>query len=227
MILITGASRGIGKFLFDKFTEQGEIVYGTYFNEKSECSQNKKYFHLDVTDYGNAEEIINRLSPEINKFILINCAGNNYNCFTHKSSPLEWSKVIMTNLVGTYNMIRAALPVMREKLYGRIINFSSVVAETGIPGTSAYAASKSGLWGMTSSMAVENASKGITINNLNLGYFDIGMITEVSVDYQDLVRKKIPSGKFGDPENIYNAIKFIIESEYINGTSLDINGGLF
>ena len=76
-------------------------------------------------------------------------------------------------------------------------------------------------------MAVENASKGITINNLNLGYFDIGMITEVSVDYQDLVRKKIPSGKFGDPENIYNAIKFIIESEYINGTSLDINGGLF
>lgn len=227
MILITGASRGIGKFLFDKFTEQGEIVYGTYFNEKSECSQNKKYFHLDVTDYGNAEEIINRLSPEINKFILINCAGNNYNCFTHKSSPLEWSKVIMTNLVGTYNMIRAALPVMREKLYGRIINFSSVVAETGIPGTSAYAASKSGLWGMTRSMAVENASKGITINNLNLGYFDIGMITEVSVDYQDLVRKKIPSGKFGDPENIYNAIKFIIESEYINGTSLDINGGLF
>ena len=80
---------------------------------------------------------------------------------------------------------------------------------------------------MTRSMAVENASKGITINNLNLGYFDIGMITEVSAEYQDLVRKKIPTGKFGDPENIYNAIKFICESEYINGTSLDINGGIF
>ena len=133
----------------------------------------------------------------------------------------------MTNLVGTYNMIRAALPVMREKLYGRIINFSSVVAETGIPGTSAYAASKSGLWGMTRSMAVENASKGITINNLNLGYFEIGMITEVSAEYQDLVRKKIPTGKFGDPGNIFNAIKFICDSEYINGTSLDINGGIF
>ncbi|MBK8382396.1 MAG: SDR family oxidoreductase [Ignavibacteria bacterium] len=227
MILITGASRGIGKFLFDKFTERGDPVYGTYFSENSECSQNKKYFHLDVKDYANAEEIINKLSPEISKFILINCAGNNYNSFTHKSSPEEWSKVIMTNLVGTYNMIRAALPVMREKLYGRIINFSSVVAETGIPGTSAYAASKSGLWGMTRSMAVENASKGITINNLNLGYFDIGMITEVSAEYQDLVRKKIPTGKFGDPENIFNAIKFICDSEYINGTSLDINGGLF
>lgn len=227
MILITGASRGIGKFLFDKFTEKGETVYGTYFSENSECSKNKKYFHLDVRDYGNAEEIIQRLTPEISKFVLINCAGNNYNSFTHKSSPEEWSKVIMTNLVGTYNMIRAALPVMREKLYGRIINFSSVVAETGIPGTSAYAASKSGLWGMTRSMAVENASKGITINNLNLGYFDIGMITEVSAEYQDLVRKKIPTGKFGDPENIFNAINFICESEYINGTSLDINGGIF
>ncbi|MBK6537762.1 MAG: SDR family oxidoreductase [Ignavibacteria bacterium] len=227
MILITGASRGIGKFLFDKFTERGDPVYGTYFSENSECSKNKKYFHLDVKDYANSEAIINKLSPEISKFVLINCAGNNYNSFTHKSSPEEWSKVIMTNLVGTYNMIRAALPVMREKLYGRIINFSSVVAETGIPGTSAYAASKSGLWGMTRSMAVENASKGITINNLNLGYFDIGMITEVSAEYQDLVRKKIPTGKFGDPENIFNAINFICESEYINGTSLDINGGIF
>lgn len=227
MILITGASRGIGKFLFDKFTEFGENVYGTYFSENSVYSQNKKYFRLDVTDYGNAEEIIRALTPEINRFVLINCAGNNYNSFAHKSSPDEWEKVIMTNLVGTYHMIRASLPVMREKLYGRIINFSSVVAETGIPGTSAYASSKSGLWGLTRSLAVENAGKGITINNLNLGYFNIGMITEVSAEYQEVVRKKIPSGKFGDPENIFNAVRFICDSEYINGTSIDINGGLF
>ena len=123
-------------------------------------------------------------------------------------------------------MIRAVLPVMREQSYGRIINFASVVAETGIPGTSAYAASKSGLWGMTRSIAVENASKGITINNLNLGYFDIGMINEVSDEYQKIIKEKIPSGKFGDPKNIYNAVKFIMESEYLNGSSIDVNGGI-
>ena len=227
MILITGASRGIGKFLFERFSGEGEIVYGTYFSQNPEYSDNKKYFHLDVTDYREAEEIIKILKEETDNFKLINCAGNNYNSFAHKSSPEEWSNVIKTNLLGSYHMIRAVLPVMREKNYGRIINFSSVVAETGIPGTSAYAASKSGLWGMTRSIAVENAGKGITINNLNLGYFNIGMITEVSADYQEIVKKKIPTGKFGDPENIFKAVKFIFESDYLNGTSVDINGALF
>ncbi|MCB0726149.1 MAG: SDR family oxidoreductase, partial [Ignavibacteriae bacterium] len=77
------------------------------------------------------------------------------------------------------------------------------------------------------SMAVENASKGITINNLNLGYFNIGMINEVSEEYQQIVKKKIPTGEFGDPENIFNAVNFIFQSDYINGTSVDINGGIF
>ena len=115
---------------------------------------------------------------------------------------------------------------MREQGYGRIINFSSIVAQKGIPGTSAYAASKAGLWGMTRSMAAENAGKGITINSLNLGYFEIGMITEVSDEYQEVVKKKIPTGKFGDPKNILNALNFLIESDYINGSSLDINGAI-
>ncbi|MDQ3194781.1 MAG: SDR family oxidoreductase [Bacteroidota bacterium] len=227
MILITGASRGIGKFLFEEFTKSGENVYGTYFTENPELGNNGRFYRLDVSDYGEAENLITKLTPEIKNAVLINCAGNNYTCFAHKSLPEEWSDVISTNLIGTYNMIRAILPVMREQNYGRIVNFASVVAETGIPGTSAYAASKSGLWGMTRSMAVENASKGITINNLNLGYFEIGMITEVSDEYQQVVKKKIPSGKFGDPQNILNAVNFIISSEYLTGTSLDINGGIF
>ncbi len=227
MILITGASRGIGKFLFKEFSNVGEEVIGTFFADNKELEKDEKYFRLDVTDYEQAEKLINNLGERANKLILINCAGNNYNSFAHKSSPDKWNDVISTNLTGTYNMIRAVLPVMREQGFGRIINFSSIVAETGIPGTSAYAASKAGLWGMTRSIAVENASKGITINNLNLGYFDIGMISEVSEEYQDIVKSKIPTRKFGDPKNIFNAVKFIIESDYINGTSVDINGGIY
>ena len=227
MILITGASRGIGKFLLDEFTKNGEEVYGTYYSENKELEIDEKFFRLDVSDYQQAEKTISVIEKKIKKFILINCAGNNYNCFAHKSSPQKWNEVISTNLIGTYNMIRASLPLMREQGFGRIINFSSIVAETGIPGTSAYAASKAGLWGMTRSIAVENASKGITVNNLNLGYFDIGMIAEVSEEYQKIVKNKIPTGNFGDPKNIFNAVKFIIESEYINGTSVDINGGIY
>jgi NAD(P)-dependent dehydrogenase (short-subunit alcohol dehydrogenase family) len=97
-----------------------------------------------------------------------------------------------------------------------------------VPGTSAYAASKSALWGMTKAIAVENASKGITINNLNLGYFNIGMIEQVSQDVQDSIKKQIPvNNEFGNSMNIYNAINFLFNSPYITGTSIDINGGLY
>lgn len=227
MILITGASRGIGKFLFDELTKEGNDVYGTYLVENETFRGHEKYQRLDITDYGNVENVVESLKPAMKNIVLLNCAGNNYNSFAHKASLEKWKSVIDTNLTGTFNMIRAVLPVMREQGYGRIINFASIVAETGVPGTSAYAASKAGLWGMTRSIAVENATKGITINNLNLGYFNIGMITEVSDDYQQIVKKKIPTGEFGDPQNILNAVKFIISSDYLNGTSLDINGGLF
>lgn len=226
MIIITGASRGIGKFLMEEYSKLGKRLIGTYLNENSELNENNDFYRLDVKDYKSCENFIEEIKDELKEIVLINCAGNNYNSFTHKSSPEEWSNVIQTNLTGTYNMIRVLLPVMREQGYGRIINFSSIVAQKGIPGTSAYAASKAGLWGMTRSIAVENAGKGITINNLNLGYFDIGMITEVSDEYQTVVKKKIPTGEFGDPMNILNAVNFLITSDYINGSSVDMNGAI-
>jgi acetoacetyl-CoA reductase/3-oxoacyl-[acyl-carrier protein] reductase len=116
---------------------------------------------------------------------------------------------------------------MREQGYGRIINFSSVVAQKGIPGTSAYAASKAALWGLTKSIAVENASKGITINNLNLGYFDIGMIKDVPDEMLSIIKKSIPQQKLGEPENILKAVEFLINADYMTGSSIDLNGGLF
>lgn len=226
-VFITGASRGIGKFLFEKFSSDGLKVYGTYHSENPSLENDDRFFRLDVTDFERISAIAESLKNDIEKLVLINCAGNNYNSFTHKASVTEWRKVIDTNLTGTFNVIRAFLPGMREHNYGRIINFASVVAETGIPGTSAYAASKAGLWGMTRSIAVENASKGITINSLNLGYFEIGMITEVSEEYQKIVKQKIPSGKFGNPQNIFEAVRFLIEADYMTGSSLDINGGIY
>ncbi len=227
MLIITGASRGIGKFLFEKFVELGENVYGTYNSTKPETDKIEFFTKIDISDYKAVSNWISTLKNKISKLTLINCAGNNYNSFAHKADLDIWSQVININLIGTFNVIRAILPIMREEGYGRIINFASIVAQMGIPGTSAYAASKAGLWGMTKSIAVENATKGITINNLNLGYFDIGMIKEVPEKFQELIKEKIPTGNFGNPENIFNAVKFLRGTDYINGTSIDINAGLY
>jgi len=157
---------------------------------------------------------------------VLNCAGINYNAFAHKADPAAWAQVIKVNLIGTFNVINAVLPTMREQNYGRIINFASVVGQIGIPGASAYSASKTGMLGLTKSIAAENAAKGITINNLRLGYFDIGMISDVPEKFQQAIKDKIPTGKFGDPENIWNAVQFLRKSDYVNGASIDMNAAL-
>jgi NAD(P)-dependent dehydrogenase (short-subunit alcohol dehydrogenase family) len=160
------------------------------------------------------------------KIELINCAATNYNSFAHKANPYDWGEIIRVNLLGTFHVILALLPEMRKNNYGRIINFSSIVDRLGIPGTSAYAASKAGLLGLTRVLAAENASKGITVNNLNLGYFKIGMGCELPPELGNEIKKRIPVSEFGDPETIYNAVNFLINNSYVNGASLDINGGL-
>ena len=227
MIVITGASKGIGKFLFERFWEEREIVYGTYNSTFPDTEKIEYFTKVDISSIPSIKEWINKIEDKITRVILINCAGTNYSSFAHKSDIKKWIKVINVNLIGTFNVIHAFLPYMREENYGRIINFSSVVAQIGVPGTSAYAASKAGLWGLTKSVAVENAKKGITINNLNLGYFNVGMINDVPKEFQKAIKERIPSGNFGDPENIFKAVKFLIEVDYINGTSIDLNSALY
>jgi len=226
MILITGASRGIGKYLFDKFSESGEIVLGTYNKTEPASCNMKNYSSVQVDSLVSVQNWVNLIKDK-RKLVLINCAGINYNCYSHKVDMEKWKRVIDVNLVGTFNVINTILPSMREEGFGRIINLSSIVAQMGTPGTSAYAASKSGLWGMTRSIAQENASLGITINNLNLGYFNLGIINEVPIKYQEKIKESIPTHKFGEPIEIYNTIMNLISSPYINGTSIDINGALY
>ena len=225
-VLITGASRGIGLFLMQKMISQGHEAYGTY-NATEPLEELKPFFKkVDIANPAKVTEWITSTVKPADELVLINCAGINYNSFAHKSDIDKWKRVIDVNLTGSFTVINAVLPLMREKGFGRIINFSSVVAQKGIPGTSAYAASKSALWGMAKSIAVENVSKGITINNLNLGYFDIGMISDVPQEMLDVIKKTIPKKELGAPENIFEAVQFLIKADYITGSSIDINGGL-
>ena len=170
MIIVTGASRGIGKFLFERFVHLGENVYGTYNATCPEKGRMDLLTKVDISSFSEVSNWIEAIEDKISNLVLINCAGNNYNSYAHKADIKNWSDVINVNLVGTFNVIRSVLPIMREDGYGRIINFASIVAQMGIAGTSAYAASKAGLWGLARSIAAENATKGITIRGNSYSY---------------------------------------------------------
>ncbi|MCF8367451.1 MAG: SDR family oxidoreductase [Bacteroidales bacterium] len=225
-ILITGASRGIGKYLLNMFKNEGTEVFGTYFSTAPE-KKNSNLYKVNIGEYSEVKTWVEQVVKDGDQIVLINCAGTNYNSFAHKADLAKWKSVIDINLMGSFHLIHALLPYMRNVEFGRIINFASIVAQKGIPGTSAYAASKAALWGMTKSIAAENAKKGITINSLNLGYFNIGMITEVPEEFLNIIKKEIPKGDLGDPKNILDIVKFLINSDYTTGTTFDINGGLF
>ncbi len=224
MIIITGASRGIGKYLFDSYINK-ESVIGTYNNSKP-LKKLDNFVKLDVCNTKEINDFIEINLENLKDITLINCAGISYNSFTHKSDPEKWRKVIETNLFGTYNFIRSVLPIMRTQKFGRIINFSSVVASKPTPGVSAYSASKSALWGLSKSVAVENAALNVTINNINLGYSELGMIETVPEEYRKNIIAQIPAGKLCEPKDILNTVQFLRETQYITGSSIDLSGGL-
>ena len=223
MLLITGAGSGIGKFLVDHFGKLGPLA-GTYRSSKID---DPRLSRVDIQNFAEVEKWRSSFSPDtLQKLVLINCAGINYNSFGHKADVNEWRKVIDTNLIGTFNVIRAFLPAMREQGYGRIINFGSVVSQKGVMGTSAYAASKSALHGLAKALAAENAAKGITVNTINLGYCDIGMgISQISPPQKAELVTRIPAGRFGTADEILSTVTFLINTEYCNGTDIDLSGG--
>lgn len=223
MIVIIGASKGIGKFLFQSFQTSGENVIGTYNSTTENTIDLTK---IDVTNFEQIAEWVASIKESLSEITLINCAGISYNSFAHKSDPEKWKQVIDVNLVGSFNCIRAFLPTMRAQKFGRVINFSSVVAAKGTPGISAYAASKSALWGMSKSLAQENAALNITINNINLGYSELGMISQVPKEFLDKLVGQIPAKKLCEPKDIFSTVKFLMECDYMNGSSIDLNGGL-
>lgn len=224
MIVITGASNGLGKFLLEKFRAKGYSVIGTYNSTYLNIEGLSK---VDITDYEQVSSWLNKQTAELNNIILINCAGISYNSFAHKADCLKWRKVFEVNVFGTFNVIRYLLPLMRSQKYGRIINFSSVVAQKPTPGISAYASSKAALTGLTKSISAEVGKLNITINNINLGYVNIGMgIEEVPKGFKEKIKSEIPSGVFCNPVDVYEAVNFIINTPYLNGSSIDLNGGL-
>lgn len=221
-IIIIGASKGIGRELYKLFCQHGYDVTATYCFTRVD---DVHYVYLDNTDVIAVQGFADSFKGE--NVVLINCAGISYNAFAHKSDLIMWKRVIDVNVCGTFNVIRAFLPYMRKKEWGRIIVFSSVVTKYPTPGVSAYVASKAALGGLVKTLSCENASKHVTVNALNLGYTDAGMgVNDVPAEYRDKMMSLIPEKRFCTPDEIFNTIEYLIKTEYVNGASLDINGGL-
>lgn len=220
MIIIFGASGGIGQYLYDKFLSQGERVAGTYWrNRKVGLHQ------VDITDSDQITMFLRNLG-DIGNCTVINCTGIPYSQILHKAHPLDTEQVIGVNLIGAINVVQQALPLMRSCGFGRIILFSSVVAQKGIPGTAVYAASKAGLWGLAKAVAAENASKGITINCINLGYSELGMGDyAINPAMKEQLRQAMPTKEFCHAEGIFQTVQFLKDNADMNGASVDVNGG--
>lgn len=224
-ILIAGASGGIGKYLAEHLSQAHEVL-GTYNSRKPDHECSYSMYKVDVTCEKDVANWINTTCSEVDDLALIYCVGINYNCMMHKSEADKWEAVIGSNLIGIRHVLRYLLPLMRVKKSGRIVLLSSVVPIIGVAGTSAYSASKAAMWGLSKAVAMENANFGITVNTINLGYFNIGMICDIPPDKLNKIVNSIPIGHLGDPRNIVDTIEYLIKADYVTGSQINLNGGL-
>ncbi len=238
VVLVTGASRGIGKAILNKFAKHGAFVIGTATTETSADIITKNVTADNNTGIGLVLNIADKLS--INDFshklkdlnapcILINNAGITCDNLLMRMKDDEWEKVINTNLTGMFHVTRLCMRAMMKQRYGRIINISSVVGLSGNPGQSNYSASKAGMLGFTRSLAREVGSRGITVNAVAPGFISTEMTDELTDDIRDSILNQIPLARLGHPEEIANVVDFLSSDQaaYITGQTISVNGGMY
>ena len=177
---------------------------------------------VDITNRGQLENFLNE-----HKFdIVINMASKNSDGQLHNQYYDAVKSQIDTNVYGDYNLLRYAIPSMRTKKYGRIIYMSSILSRKPVFGTGIYGATKAFNDHLIRTAALENAKYGITINSIQAGYFDGGMAERIPEEIMAKIIKTIPLKRVGQIQELYNTMKFLIETEYITGANLPIAGGL-
>lgn len=236
-VLITGATGGIGRSICKLFQKQGAqlAIVGRDINKLNDFKQKElpdgdvKVYAVDLSNENNIADLIEKVEADCGKIdVLVNNAGITQDNLSLKISSEAWHKVLDTNLTSSFLLSKAVLPCMLKHRFGRIINMTSVVGVIGNAGQTNYAASKAGLIGMSKSMALEIASRGITVNCLAPGFIKTPMTDVLPEKAKEKLLDNIPMAKMGNPEDVANAAVFLASDEagYITGQTIHVNGGM-
>jgi len=227
MIILTGASGGIGQDLIEHLSNIDDVV-GVYNKTVPESILGKKitYEHLDIENLKDIETFAKKWGQKSSNITIVSAAGLKIDGLAASYSKEDWDKVMNVNLKGSFFFIKAFLPFMIESKWGRIVHFSSTGGLDGSYGTITYSISKSGLLGMSRVLAKEYARFNVTSNVLVLGHFKSGMYDALSDEVKKELLDQVPSKALGDISNISNAIDFLIKSQYVTGTTINIDGGI-
>ena len=237
--IVTGGCRGIGAAITSQLARDGVHVAAGYHTRKDDAAslQNKlradgcpiSIHQVDVADPEDCARFVNEVVESFSRVdYLVNNAGLTVDKTVRKMTVDDWHAVLRVNLSGTFYMTKAVLEHMLAQGCGRIVNVSSIIGEVGNFGQANYAASKSGLFGFTKSLALEMAHKNITVNCVAPGFIDTEMLAGVPDTVLTGIVERIPVKRLGRPDEVARVVRFLVDedSSYITGAVLAVNGGL-
>jgi len=239
VVLVTGASRGIGRAIADGFLASGAAVVGTATTEAGANAISERFeaaggrgtgMVLNVTDADACAAVLAATADQFGAVtVLVNNAGITRDTLMMRMKEDDWDDVIATNLTSVWRLSKLVIKPMMKARAGRIINISSVVGHTGNAGQVNYAAAKAGLSGITKSMALEFGSRGITVNAIAPGFIQSDMTDGLNEDQKSGLMNAIALGRFGLPDDIAATARFLASdgAGYITGQTLHVNGGMY
>ncbi len=241
VVVVTGASRGIGRAIAEELGSGGANVVVNYFHHKEEAEEVVEYLlkhgspaavamQADVSDPEEAARLIEETIKRFDRIdVLVNNEGINVDRALKAMSVEDWDRVIQTDLNSYFYTLKAALPFFMQQKSGTILNISSLTGQMGNYGQANYGAAKAGIIGFTKTAALELARYNVTVNALSLGAIDTPhMWSQVAQEIKDGIAKRIPLGRFGTPQEVALAARFlIVDASYCTGTTIQINGGMY
>ncbi len=224
--VVVGGSSHVGRVVCAGLANSGRRVVSTYNETPPEPLSNVESRRCDVTKAAECEALAESVFAGESRVFLTYMPALKVDRVLHRLTPGDWLRVVDVNLNGAFFVLSAFLGRMRPARWGRIALVGSVSGRIGSPGTAAYSSSKEALRGLSRTAAVENARMGITVNYIELGFMNTGLSMEIPDQVRDSFRSSVPTGDFGDPGNLTNALVFLENSDYVTGSCITISGGL-